>query len=71
VLLYRTASEWWVETAPGLGVPVKPKESLRTRQELTGTGIVPPDSFTLADGDRVDISIDGIGTLVNTVEQAQ
>jgi 2-dehydro-3-deoxy-D-arabinonate dehydratase len=38
---------------------------------LTGTGIVPPDSFTLAAGDRVEISIDGIGVLANTVEQAQ
>lgn len=38
---------------------------------LTGTGIVPPDTFTLAVGDRVEISIDGIGTLINTVEQAQ
>ena len=38
---------------------------------LTGTGIVPPDSFTLAIGDRVEISIDGIGVLANTVEQAQ
>ena len=38
---------------------------------LTGTGIVPPDSFTLAAGDRVEISIDGIGMLANTVEQAQ
>lgn len=38
---------------------------------LTGTGIVPPDSFTLAAGDRVEISIDGIGLLANTVEQAQ
>ena len=38
---------------------------------LTGTGIVPPDSFTLAVGDRVEISIDGIGSLANTVEQAQ
>ncbi|HXN48576.1 MAG TPA: fumarylacetoacetate hydrolase family protein, partial [Bryobacteraceae bacterium] len=37
---------------------------------LTGTGIVPPDSFTLAAGDRVEIRIDGIGTLANTVEQA-
>lgn len=37
---------------------------------LTGTGIVPPDSFTLAVGDRVDISIEGIGILSNTVEQA-
>lgn len=38
---------------------------------LTGTGIVPPDSFTLAVGDRIDISIDGIGVLSNPVEQAK
>jgi len=36
---------------------------------LTGTGIVPPDSFTLAGQDQIEISIDGIGTLVNTVER--
>ena len=36
---------------------------------LTGTGIVPDDSFTLAPGDTVSISISGIGTLVNTVAQ--
>jgi 2-dehydro-3-deoxy-D-arabinonate dehydratase len=34
---------------------------------LTGVGIVPPDSFTLADGDRVRITISGIGTLENFV----
>lgn len=34
---------------------------------LTGTGIVPPDEFTLEAGDEVEISIDGIGTLVNPV----
>jgi len=34
---------------------------------LTGAGIVPPDSFTLADGDRVRITISGIGTLENWV----
>jgi 2-dehydro-3-deoxy-D-arabinonate dehydratase len=34
---------------------------------LTGAGIVPPDSFTLADGDRVRITISGIGTLENPV----
>lgn len=34
---------------------------------LTGTGIVPPDSFTLQAGDEIRISIAGIGTLVNTV----
>lgn len=36
---------------------------------MTGTGIVPPDHFTLEEGDRVEISIDGIGTLVNLVSQ--
>ena len=34
---------------------------------FTGTGIVPPDAFTLASGDEVAITIDGIGTLTNTV----
>jgi 2-dehydro-3-deoxy-D-arabinonate dehydratase len=34
---------------------------------LTGTGIVPPDNFTLADHDKVMIEITGIGTLTNTV----
>jgi 2-dehydro-3-deoxy-D-arabinonate dehydratase len=36
---------------------------------LTGTGIVPADDFSLAPGDVVRISIDGIGTLVNPVTQ--
>jgi 2-dehydro-3-deoxy-D-arabinonate dehydratase len=35
---------------------------------LTGTGIVPPDSFTLASKDEIRITIEGIGTLINTVE---
>jgi len=34
---------------------------------LTGAGIVPPDSFTLGEGDRVRITISGIGTLENPV----
>jgi 2-dehydro-3-deoxy-D-arabinonate dehydratase len=34
---------------------------------MTGTGIVPPDSFTLQSGDVIKISIENIGTLVNTV----
>ena len=34
---------------------------------LTGTGIVPPNDFTLASGDVIRISIDGIGTLENYV----
>jgi len=34
---------------------------------LTGTGIVPPDEFTLDHGDDVSISITGIGTLRNPV----
>ncbi len=35
---------------------------------MTGTGVVPPDSFTLDHGDEIRITIDGIGTLVNVVE---
>jgi 2-dehydro-3-deoxy-D-arabinonate dehydratase len=35
---------------------------------LTGTGIVPPDSFTLAPADEIRITIDEIGTLVNSVD---
>jgi 2-dehydro-3-deoxy-D-arabinonate dehydratase len=34
---------------------------------MTGTGIVPPDHFTLEPGDVTEIAIDGIGTLSNTV----
>lgn len=34
---------------------------------LTGTGIVPPDSFTLHSKDEIRIGIDGIGTLMNDV----
>ncbi len=34
---------------------------------FTGTGIVPPDAFTLASGDEIAIAIDGIGTLTNRV----
>jgi len=36
---------------------------------LTGTGIVPPDSFTLQAGDVVRIEVPGIGTLCNPVVQ--
>jgi 2-dehydro-3-deoxy-D-arabinonate dehydratase len=36
---------------------------------LTGTGIVPPDDFSLMDGDHIAIDVTGIGRLVNWVEQ--
>jgi 2-dehydro-3-deoxy-D-arabinonate dehydratase len=35
---------------------------------MTGTGIVPGSDFTLQSGDEISISIDNIGTLVNTVK---
>jgi len=35
---------------------------------LTGTGIVPPDTFSLQPGDRIRITIDPIGTLENPVD---
>lgn len=34
---------------------------------MTGTGIVPPDEFTLKPGDQIHISMDPIGTLTNMV----
>ena len=37
---------------------------------LTGTGLVPPDDFTLQPGQRVEITVPGIGTLVNPVARA-
>jgi 2-dehydro-3-deoxy-D-arabinonate dehydratase len=36
---------------------------------LTGTGIVPPNDFTLQVGDRVKIAISGIGELENEVKE--
>jgi 2-dehydro-3-deoxy-D-arabinonate dehydratase len=35
---------------------------------LTGTGIVPPNDFSLARGDLVRITIDEVGRLENVVE---
>ncbi len=35
---------------------------------MTGTGIVPPNNFTLQKKDEVSISIEGIGMLTNTVD---
>jgi len=34
---------------------------------MTGTGIVPPDSFTLQSGDEIRITLEPVGTLVNVV----
>jgi 2-dehydro-3-deoxy-D-arabinonate dehydratase len=34
---------------------------------LTGTGVVPPDGFTLAEGDEVRIALSGVGVLTNPV----
>jgi 2-dehydro-3-deoxy-D-arabinonate dehydratase len=36
---------------------------------LTGTGIVPPDEFTLAVDDEIRITVEQIGTLINHVTQ--
>ena len=35
---------------------------------MTGTGLIPPDDFTLKPGDSVTISIEGVGQLINSVE---
>jgi 2-dehydro-3-deoxy-D-arabinonate dehydratase len=34
---------------------------------MTGTGVVPPDNFTLHSGDEVRITIAPIGTLINSI----
>jgi 2-dehydro-3-deoxy-D-arabinonate dehydratase len=34
---------------------------------LTGTGLIPPDEFSLQTGDVVKMTMDGIGTLINPV----
>lgn len=34
---------------------------------VTGTGTVPPDTFTLAEGDVVEMTFEGLGTLTNPV----
>ena len=36
---------------------------------LTGTAIVPPDTFSLTDGDVVEVIVEGLGTLRNPVIQ--
>lgn len=38
---------------------------------LTGTGVVPPDNFTLEDGDEVSIAITSIGLLTNPIVKAK
>jgi 2-dehydro-3-deoxy-D-arabinonate dehydratase len=45
--------------------PIKPGTVL-----LTGTGIVPPEDFALAEGDLVEISADGLGALRNVCRPA-
>ena len=35
---------------------------------MTGTGIIPPDSFTLQSGDEIRITIEPVGTLINRVQ---
>jgi 2-dehydro-3-deoxy-D-arabinonate dehydratase len=36
---------------------------------MTGTCVVPPNEFTLNENDVVNISIDGIGTLTNSIAE--
>ena len=53
----RELAEWLVRDNP-----VPPGSVL-----LTGTGLVPPDDYTLEAGHVVEITIDGIGVLSNSV----
>lgn len=38
---------------------------------LTGTGLVPPDDFTLEPGHTVEVGIAGVGRLVNEVAKTK
>jgi len=53
----RELAEWVVRDNP-----IPPGSVL-----LTGTGLVPPDEYTLEPGHTVEIEIEGIGVLTNTV----
>ena len=44
-----------------------PAVNARKAVLLTGTGIVPPNDFTLQPGDEVRIHISHVGTLLNRV----
>lgn len=54
-----------------IGWLVKENELATGAFLLTGTGIVPPDNFTLQDGDSVSIEITGIGTLTNPIVKSR
>lgn len=57
-------------TVGELAAFLKKDNDLRTFTLLmTGTSIVPPDSFTLSEGDVVEIEIEGIGLLRNAVRK--
>jgi 2-dehydro-3-deoxy-D-arabinonate dehydratase len=53
-----------------IGWLVRENEMTRGAFLLTGTGVVPPDNFTLEEGDSVSIEITGIGTLTNPIVKA-
>ena len=48
---------------------VKSNQVPKTAVLLTGTALVPNDDFTLRPDDRIDISIEDIGVLTNTVRE--
>lgn len=54
-----------------IGWLIKENELVTGAFLLTGTGVVPPDNFTLEDGDSVSIEITGIGTLTNPIVKAK
>ena len=37
----------------------------------TGTGLVPPDEFTLEDGDEVEMTIENVGSLKHSVYRSK
>ena len=49
--------------------PLSPEGNTSGDESFTGTGIITPEDMPLADGDIVEIEIDGLGKLSNPVKQ--
>jgi len=65
-----TTTAEMVKTCSGLASHlIKSNYVPETAVLLTGTGLVPDNDFTLRSGDQIDITIEDIGMLTNTVRE--
>jgi hypothetical protein len=61
--------EWKSQEIPPQPIVINEymKQTGRNCFLMTGTCVVPPNEFTLNENDVVNISIDGVGVLTNTI----